>query len=145
MHRDADAFVFLGDGTADIFRAGLFEYPFCIYSVRGNCDAALLQNSPEELVFSLEGFRFFALHGHTRGVKQGMDRAIYAAMSQDADVLLFGHTHTPLEKYIPEVGENKKPLYLFNPGSLGQSSDRIAHFGIIEIRGENILFSGGRL
>ncbi len=148
MHSDADAVVFLGDGLSDLGRADAGSYPFTVFSVKGNCDGfSLLSHgldSPEELVFSLGGFRFFAMHGHTRGVKYGYERAINAALEKNADVLLFGHTHRAEEKYLPGQ-EGGKPLYIFNPGSLGASSDGLAHFGIIEIREKNILFSFGAL
>ncbi len=148
MHRDADALIFLGDGLAELVRADAYSYPFTVFSVKGNCDGfSMLQaglSSPEELVFTLGGFRFFALHGHTRGVKHGYERAINAALEREARVLLFGHTHIPEERYLP-ADEGGVPLYLFNPGSLGASADGRAHFGVIEIRGDQILFSHGVL
>ena len=92
-----------------------------------------------------EGFRFFIIHGHTRSVKNNMNRAILASRTKGADVLLYGHTHIPEDKYIPEDEDGSKPLRLFNPGSLGASWDGEGHFGIIEIRNGNILTSLGVL
>jgi predicted phosphodiesterase len=85
------------------------------------------------------------LHGHTRGVKSGIGEAISAAVQRDADILLFGHTHQPLEKYIPVEDSTegeilKKPLRVFNPGSLGSGS-----FGLIDIRGKDVLMSHGSI
>lgn len=156
LHRDADALVFLGDGVRDLYRAGAYSSSATVYAVKGNCDFSSVfvpdgqGNVPNELVFSLDGFRFYAIHGHTKGVKMGLDSALAAAVGRGADVLLFGHTHEPLEKYFPE-GANMggrildRPLYLFNPGSLGESHDGRAHFGLVEIRDGNILFSHGTL
>lgn len=154
MHKDADALIFLGDGINDLARADAYSYPFTVYSVRGNCDGFSFfsqdERLAEEMSICLGGYRFFILHGHTREVKHNMDRAIWAARENGADVLLFGHTHTPVERYIPREDDSNgeliyKPLYLFNPGSLGASSDGEAHFGIIEIRESGILLSFGIL
>ncbi len=155
LHRDADALIFLGDGLRELLRADAYSYPFTVYSVSGNCDSFsafsnYLDNAPEELILNFEGYRFYLLHGHTKSVKSGLDRLTVAANSREADVVLFGHTHLTLEKYLPAGseagrGELKKPLYLFNPGSLGASGDGRAHFGLVEIRQGNILFSHGTL
>ncbi len=149
MHRDADALIFLGDGLRDIWRADADTYGFPVYSVRGNCDGLSLfgvnADAPDELTVSFESFKFLIMHGHTRNVKGGEGRAVAAALEAGADVLLYGHTHEAVERYLPEgseilFGKSGKPLYIFNPGSLG---DRRAEFGIIEIRGGQILFSHG--
>ena len=148
MHRDADALIFLGDGIRDLMRADAYSYSFTVYSVRGNCDGISFlspdENTPDELCLTFEGFRIFALHGHTRGVKSGSERAIYAAMDKEADLLLYGHTHIPEEKYLPEQSNGyPKPLRIFNPGSLGASGDGKGHFGLIQIKNGNILMSHG--
>lgn len=150
MHRDADALIFLGDGLRDLMRADAYSYGFTVFSVKGNCDGISFltpaEDCPDELCFNFEGFRFFALHGHTRGVKSGTDRAIYAAMAREADILLYGHTHIPEERYLPEgISEYGKPLRIFNPGSLGASGDGKGHFGLIQIKNGNILMSHGAL
>ena len=145
--------IFLGDGLSDLVRADAYSYPFTVFAVRGNCDVQsfLLRNdAPTEMVLNFEGFKFFVLHGQTRGVKSGIDNALLAAKSKGADVLLYGHTHVAEEKYIPEgtiianvvpVG----PMYVLNPGSLGSSGDGKAHFGLIEIRNGQILTSLGTI
>ena len=155
MHKDADALVFLGDGLRELFRADAYSYPFTVYSVRGNCDvfsvfSGYADGATDELELNFEGYRFFALHGHTRQVKSSITPAISEASRRNSDVLLYGHTHIPCETYLPEgteIGYDtlKKPLYVFNPGSLGASGDGKAHFGIIQIRNGNILFSHGTL
>lgn len=149
MHKDADALIFLGDGLNDLNRADAYSYPFTIYSVKGNCDgfSFFSQGLPaeDEMTLCFEGFKFFIIHGHTRSVKNNMDRAILASRTKGADVLLYGHTHVAADKYIPEDEAGNKPLRIFNPGSLGASHDGEAHFGVIEIRGGNILTSLGVL
>ena len=151
MHRDADALIFLGDGLSDLQRAGVDGMPLCVFSVRGNCDSSLFGDGvPEERELGLGGSRFLAMHGHTRGVKYGLEEAVSAAVGSGADVLLYGHTHAPFEKYLPAgsdfFGVNiEKPLYIFNPGSLGSAYDGHSYFGIIEAREGGILFSHGTL
>lgn len=152
MHRDADGLIFLGDGLRDLGRADAYSYPFTVYSVRGNCDGFSFfgegNDAPEELTLCFEGFRFFALHGHTKGVKSGIDGAVAAASARGADVLLYGHTHIAEERYLPEgselpFGETEKPLWVFNPGSLGASGEGRGNFGLIEIKKGHILMSHG--
>ena len=150
MHRDADALVFLGDGLRDLERADVESYGFTVFAVKGNCDGTSFlhpeSDPPAELCFTFDGFRFFALHGHTKGVKHSTNMAIYAAMEREADILLYGHTHIPEEKYFsPERLEYSKPLRVFNPGSLGNSEDGWGHFGLIQISDGNILMSQGKI
>lgn len=150
MHSDADGLIFLGDGLRDLDRADAYSYRFTVYAVRGNCDGLSLfgedRDAPEELMLSLGGFRFFAIHGHTRGVKSGTDGAVAAAHARGADVLLYGHTHLPEERYLPEgsqlpYGETERRMWIFNPGSLGYDGS----FGLIQIKDRQLLLSHGRL
>lgn len=148
-----DALIFLGDGLRDV------EYVsneiHGLYAVRGNCDAfssslSLSNGVCEELFLKFCEYNIMITHGHKYGVKRGIEVAAEAAVSKGADLLLYGHTHTPMEKYIPE-GETvgnvilPKPLRIFNPGSLGEKGDGEATFGVVEIRGSSILMSHGRI
>ena len=149
-HRDIDALIFLGDGLADLERADAYSRGFTVFAVKGNCDGfsmRLRSAAPEETSFTLDGYRFFILHGHTRGVKYSLTNAIYAAREREADILLFGHTHEPLDKYLPEGEEYSldKPLRVFNPGSLGASGDGCGYFGLIDIRCNGVLTSHGKI
>lgn len=150
LHRDADALMFLGDGLADLERADAYSRGFTVFAVKGNCDGTSFLGRNDvcnEMVLNFDGYRFFLLHGHTRGVKCGFANAVYAAAERESDVLLFGHTHEPIEKYIPcgSAYQLCKPIYIFNPGSLGVSDDGYGRFGLIEIRGRDILFSHGKI
>ena len=150
MHRTVDALIFLGDGLSDLERAGAYGNGFSVFAVKGNCDWSSLGLGSEvenEILLNFDGYRFLLLHGHTRGVKYGLDNAIYAAREKEADILLYGHTHEPLEKYIPAEADYSldKPLRVFNPGSLGASGDGWGYFGLIEIRGKDVLMSHGKI
>ena len=146
LHADADAILFLGDGLSDIARSCIdIGKLFC---VRGNCDAFSVSSnifSPDELSLCFEGYNILMMHGHLHGVKSGLERATAYAQAKGADVLLFGHTHTPIEKYTSADSENSKPLYLFNPGSLGAGQGGTSSYGLIQIKNGQILFSHGSL
>ena len=91
------------------------------------------------------------MHGHTHSVALGIENAIRYAAQRGADVLLYGHTHIPEERYLPAgtaVGgiTLEKPMYVFNPGSLGNPrEDGIPRFGLMQIRAGQIAFSHGNL
>jgi predicted phosphodiesterase len=85
-------------------------------------------------------------HGHEWGVKGGLGALIAHAADVGADIVLFGHTHAPTLQTIA-VGEQigktvlSRPMYLFNPGSIGYDGS----FGTLTIKGETVLFGHGRL
>ena len=145
MHKRVDALIFLGDGISDLARADVQKYPFTVFAVKGNCDSGLggiiALRAKEELTFTFDGVSFYAIHGHTKGVKSTLVNAMYAAEEKGADVLLFGHTHEPTDTFIPQGEYNlNKPLHIFNPGSLKEYS-----YGLCEIRNGEFLFSHGTI
>jgi putative phosphoesterase len=145
MHSRADALIFLGDGLSDLDRAGVRNYPFTVFSVRGNCDGIsgglTALRAKDEMTFNFDGVSFYAIHGHTKSVKSTLTNAIYAAEEKGADVLLFGHTHEPVDTYITQGEYNlSKPLHIFNPGSLANYS-----YGLCIIQDGEFLFSHGTL
>ena len=66
-----------------------------------------------EEVFTFEGYRFFLTHGHREGVWSGTDRLVYKGLSEDANVIVYGHTHIPSVEFDDEYG-----VWVVNPGSL---------------------------
>ena len=148
-----DGIFFAGDGLCDISRA---DPPCPVYAVRGNCDAfssGLIlggqTDTPEdELCVTPDGVRVLLMHGHRYGVKSPLSPAICRAAALGADVLIFGHTHTPIElTLLPGRDELAaplgKPLILFNPGSIGDGY--APTFGTLTIRGGKPLCGHGRL
>ena len=113
IERERPDYIFhLGDHDRDAEDLSR-EYPILpITGVRGNCD--YWTDTPVTRCVSLGGIRFFLCHGHTYGVKSSVLRASYAAREQGADVLLYGHTHTPDYDKDPDSG-----LILLNPGACG--------------------------
>jgi len=146
-HPDADAVFFLGDGLSDLEEAFSMYPDRCYLAVRGNCDresVAMGRLIPKTDSIELLGKRIVFTHGDIYGVKLGLEGIDALAKAEDADIILFGHTHSPTSAYIPPEDDSRKPYYIFNPGSicmLGNPS-----FGIITLtEGQEPLFSFGRI
>ncbi len=107
-NRDAQAFIFLGDGEREL-NAAKEKYPDVkIFSVAGNCDYR--SSLPDSGVYETDGAKIFYTHGHNWGVKFSMTRLFLQAKEIGANVALFGHTHCRSLAY--EDG-----VYILNPGS----------------------------
>ena len=146
MHRDADVAIFLGDGASD-FLGRRERYPnIAFLAVAGNNDigAALTYGLRRAEEITLEGKKIFYTHGNNYAVDFGLGNIISAARSRGSDIVLFGHTHKPLEKYIPE-DEEGGALYLVNPGSIGGVRAPESTYAIITIEGDDVLISHGKL
>ncbi len=142
-----DAVVFLGDGLRDLAYADL-DLP--IYAACGNCDFysyAGNVRAEDEILITLGGKRILMTHGHLYHVKSSLARLVMTAVKKDVDLVLFGHTHIALEKYLP-AGETEygitlnKPLCLFNPGSVGGYE---GSFGTVDVSEKGIVMSHGRV
>ena len=126
--------IHLGDGVRDIEYVSSFYPELPVVSLKGNGESFFR----DERVFDEGGVRFMCIHGHSYGVKSSLDRAVYAAEENGADILLYGHTHVAKDTVINL--ESGKSIRVFNPGSVGRGYP--SSYGIIEIdkRG-NILTS----
>ena len=100
-----------------------------IMAVRGNCD---FENVEDELEFKIENKNIFVCHGDKYGVKYGLSQLHRKAKDIEADIVIFGHTHTPLIK------EKDNILYI-NPGSvsLPRGVD-YRSFAILDISDDNM-------
>ena len=145
-----DAILFLGDGARDLDRLFLCDTP--LWAVRGNCDWASSEYADKtERLLHFEGHTILMVHGHEWGVKGGLGALIAHAAEVGADIVLFGHTHKPTLVTLA-VGEavgkttRTRPMYLFNPGSIGYNEDGEGYsFGTLTIKGETVLLAHGRL
>lgn len=149
LHRDADAIIHLGDGYGDFSELDVGDVP--LYRVRGNCDEEcdIFGALPDECVAEIGGVRIMMIHGHRHGVKFGPAKAASDAVARGADILLYGHTHIPRQVYLAAgervgVHELKKPLWIFNPGSLGSPREGRPSFGVLTVRDGQILLSHGQ-
>ena len=137
LHTDAKYIFFLGDGDKDI-TAAKDKFPSMIfYCVRGNND--FYSDEPDTREVNLCGHKVFMAHGHTMGVKYGLERIISEAIKRKSDIVLFGHTH---EKYYEYTDDS---MYVFNPGTCGEGYFGHNSFGILTIDEKNVLFSFGEI
>ena len=121
LHREADAVFFLGDGEDDFLSPSMQQLltDKKVTAVCGNCD--FYSTLPKEELVLLGGKRIFALHGHTRFVKQGFQMLEEEAARQHADLVLYGHTHIPRMAY-------KDGIYYLCPGSI-----HAGDYGMVDI------------
>ena len=148
LNPTCEAILFLGDCLRDLERAELNSQE--VISVRGNCDVSSYICEPEERMVRFGEYNIMLMHGHRFDVKGGDGAAVAYAAKKGADVLLYGHTHMRLERYFSEgerVGDIvlEKPLAVFNPGRIGEPRGDRASFGVVVIRGKDILISHGEL
>lgn len=107
-----------------------------IMAVKGNCD---FEHVEEELEFEVGNKKIFLCHGDNYGVKYGISNLEVKAENINADIVIFGHTHTPI------CLEKNNILYI-NPGSvsLPRGVD-YRSFIILDIKDERIGFEEIRL
>ena len=96
--------------------------------VRGNGDYD--SDYPFDKLIDLGGKRIFMTHGHRYSVGDGFMSLYYKGLEVEADVVVYGHTHVP-------VNVREKDIIIMNPGSpsIPRQRQRIETVGIIEING----------
>lgn len=103
-----DRMIHLGDSEVDLEE--LCQIAQCpVEAVAGNMDRDPIL--PNEQLFELEDYRILICHGHRVNVNAGLLRLEYLAREQEADIVMYGHTHVP---YCDQEGD----LVVLNPGSL---------------------------
>lgn len=142
LHHDADAFIHLGDGAKE-FAALCRKKEKVGYSMLGNCDFAFECPWADHpcAIYTVGSKKFFMTHGSAYGVKSGRDTLLRSASEKclDADFVLYGHTHVPENRYLPEENGFKKPIYLINPGSISRPREGSPSYALILIKGENVI------
>ena len=120
--------------AGDLTYAGLVEELALIAplkAVRGNCDGWDV-NLPEQESFSCGRFKFGLIHGHQGKGKSTPERALQAFADDPVNVIVFGHSHTPLLKW-------QEGVLLFNPGSpTDKRREPRYSFGWITIEDKNL-------
>lgn len=103
--------------------------PCCI--VRGNTDydAKLLNAN----VIEAGGHRIFATHGHLYQVDMRLDLLRFAALENDCDIAMYGHTH------VPYLEEDPDDVTILNPGSISKprQADHRYTYMVMEIDDED--------
>ena len=101
------------------------------YIVRGNTDydAKLLNAN----VIEAGGHRIFATHGHLYQVDMRLDRLRFAALENDCDIAMYGHTH------VPYLEEDPDDVTILNPGSISKprQADHRYTYMVMEIDDED--------
>lgn len=105
----ASLIIHLGDGERDMEAAAKYCGDTPIIQLRGNCD--LGSDAPLCVCESAGGRTIFCSHGFVESVKYGDAAIVERAREAGADILLYGHTHTPVTDY-------RDGLYIMNPGSV---------------------------
>lgn len=88
-----DMLLHLGDYAADFNRLANSYRHLQLKNVSGNCDRSFITDTKR--IFNVGEKRIFMTHGHLYRVKQGLEALYFAALEANADIVLFGHTHTP--------------------------------------------------
>ena len=127
-----DVVFHLGDGANDLRGFGLLYPDVTLYQVGGNCD----YSSNMELVrqVNLQGIRILMTHGHIFKVKQSIEKLVKEAKGRNADVVLYGHTHT-------SFFEERDGLMIINPGSIGYSG----RYGVLTVDNGKVSYEKGIL
>ncbi len=100
--------IHLGDYSKDV--AAIREaINIEIINVKGNCDSYDFE-TPDDNIIEIKGKKIFMTHGDLYRVKYGLNDIYYKAKELNADIVLFGHSHTST------LVEHEGILF-FNPGS----------------------------
>ena len=101
------------------------------YIVRGNTDydAKLLNAN----VIEASGHRIFETHGHLYQVDMRLDLLRFAALENDCDIAMYGHTH------VPYLEEDPDDITILNPGSISKprQADHRYTYMVMEIDDED--------
>lgn len=125
---DFDMLFHLGDYVDDAEKLKkILSIPTII--VKGNGD--YWSNYNEDEIIDIKDKKILLTHGHKYNVRFNYTNLYYRGLELDADLVLFGHTHVPIN-----IKENN--LIIMNPGSpsFPRNHDRKKTFGIIEIGGK---------
>ena len=107
--KDIDLIIHAGDICADVETLKELYPDKKIEFVRGNNDYTEI-SVPTERLFTFGGKKIFLTHGHKYGVKVNPYKVFAAARELEADICIFGHTHS---RYLECVDS----IHIFNPGA----------------------------
>ena len=105
--KEADIVIHAGDADTLNFIDELEDICKCLYAIKGNCDIG--SKLPLQLVVDIEGVKVGINHG-TGNYNNVIDRLSYTFSEADPTIIIFGHTHVP-------VNEEIEGVWFINPGS----------------------------
>jgi putative phosphoesterase len=122
-----DYIIHLGDTSddAEIIELALGRE---IIKLSGNCDSA--KKYPQLVITTIAGKKFLISHGDQFMVKTGLKLIQMRAKQEEADVVLYGHTHNPAILYIDGV------LFI-NPGTMNKNASQRS-FALVSIDNDTI-------
>ena len=134
--RPFDALIHLGDFQTD--EEAVEEMAGVpVFMVAGNCD--YYTRLSDVRILELEGHRIFMAHGHNHGVRWGDVRRLKnTARKNRCDIVMFGHTHCPVED------RSDPDLLILNPGSISlpRQSGRAHTYMVLDLKkGEKVRVS----
>jgi len=109
-----DYLIHCGDAQADPESFLEHRVEYGLLAVKGNCDWFV--DLPEARLQEFGFYKVLIVHGHMQDVHNGHRYLLESAKRNFADVVLYGHTHTPLVKRYEDQG-----VLVVNPGSLTQN------------------------
>lgn len=123
-----DTICFLGDGLSGFLEFRDYELPGNIntFVVTGNCDYDTGDGYLTSQVALINGIRFFMAHGHTLGVRRGLEDLCNNAYVNGCSYALYGHTHV---QNVSRLGG----VTAINPGALERGM-----YAVIEIKNGEI-------
>ena len=111
--KDISMIIFAGDVQKDADEL-VRTYPrIPVAVVLGNNDW-FVRSVPFDVTFNFGGKRVFLTHGHNYHVKMSLNTLLFKAREENADICIFGHTHSA---YCEEVSG----VLLLNPGTSWRS------------------------
>ena len=129
-YKEVKHIFFLGDCIRDIEDMPFIYPDRTFHIVAGNCDGYSTYKTVD--VINLFGKKILFTHGHPFEVKLGPERLYEEAVRQQADLVLFGHTHKAVTVYV-------NGRYFVNPGSLYSGSEGYRSFALIDIAPSGVM------
>ena len=125
-----DAIIHLGDHFDDGEVIHEENMHIAFHQVPGNCDKyRLYRPVAETLSYKVCGVKLFMTHGHNHHVKQGLYALLRDAKAEQAQAVLYGHTHLP-------DCRREDGMWILNPGSCGHAGGTV---GLMEMENGEII------
>ncbi len=144
-----DGVIHLGDGAADVLYLRTQFPALTIHAVLGNCDpfSYTAYDILPSRMLNINDKKVFCCHGNLHGASVGIGGLLEEAARMDADIVLFGHTHTGFEQYLPadDSAIFGKPRWILNPGSISKPRDGAPSYAHLHISDKGVLFSLARI